>query len=320
MRWLLARVRRIAGKISRLSRTKKTVLASAALIVLFSGSYGSFRLYSYTQGDPNFCRLCHTMDTAWGKWSTSSHSMVNCHSCHEINPVSGAELVVDYLINKPNRVADHASVSDAACKACHYSGDPEWVQVANTAGHQVHVDKTNIACQVCHGMNLHQFEPSTHICDACHPGEVAGERDAIKVPQMQELHCEECHPFLAENSLLRPTRETCLSCHQKMPVQVTFPHQSAPRTVVFPDNGPMKWDCMQCHKLHQAKEPVVDCNSCHGQVKTKGLHAVSAHSQAECLSCHWPHRWRVTDVKACVGCHSDMTPQVLQGLVAPGKW
>jgi hypothetical protein len=295
MRWVSRKARGFGGRLSRLSVTKKAVLGSMAMIVLFSGSYGSFRMYSYSQDDPAFCRQCHTMETAWDKWSNSEHSKVNCHSCHEVSPIAGAELVINYLIEKPDRNTNHATVPDQACKNCHYSGDPEWVQVASTAGHRVHAQQNNIACQTCHGMLLHRFKPATDICYACHPDQVKGQQQEIKVPQMQELHCQECHQFLRENSPLRPTRETCLSCHQKLPSQ----------SVTFPDNAPMKWDCSECHKPHEAAKPTVDCNSCHAQVRTEGLHAASTHSRTACQTCHKPHEWKVTSRDKCLTCHGD---------------
>ena len=294
MRLLGRRIRKLRNRWVRLPLAVKVPVWSVLALFIFGGSYGSFRVYDYTQNDPEFCRQCHTMETAWDKWSTSVHSKVNCHSCHEVSPVTGAELVVDYLINKPDRNTDHASVPDKACESCHYSGDPQWVQVANTAGHKVHAEQNNIACQTCHGMTLHQFKPAIDICYACHPEQVKGQQEEIKVPQMQELHCQECHQFLREDSPLRPTRETCLSCHQKLPNQ----------TVTFPDNAPMKWDCSQCHKPHQAAKPTVGCASCHA-VRSEGLHAASTHSQTACQTCHRPHQWTVSQRDPCLTCHAD---------------
>ncbi len=294
MRWLLRKIKGLGSWVAHLPIAVKVALSAVLLILIFGGSYGSYRVYSYTQNDPSFCRQCHTMETAWEKWSTSEHSKIGCHSCHEVSPVGGMELVAEYLINKPDINTNHASVKDEACEKCHYSGDPQWVQVENTAGHKVHADQQNIACQTCHGMRLHSFTPSIEICAACHPDKVAGQQNSIKVPGMANLHCTECHQFLREDSPLRPTRETCLSCHQKIQSGVTFP-----------DNGPMKWDCLQCHKPHQAEKPTVDCNSCHSAIKTEGLHSAKTHSQTACQICHKPHEWTVTTRDPCLSCHTD---------------
>ncbi|MHB8858898.1 MAG: NapC/NirT family cytochrome c [Thermoleophilia bacterium] len=295
MRWLVRKIKGIGSWIAHLPVVAKVVLGTLLVVVIFGGSYGSYRMYDYTQNDPEFCRSCHTMEVAWTKWSNSEHSKVACHSCHTVSPIGGAQLVVNYLMERPDRNTNHAAVSDKACEKCHYSGDPQWVQVENTAGHKTHAEGQNIACQTCHGMRLHSFRPSTEICAACHADHVAGQEKAIKVEQMRDMHCTECHPFLREDSPLRPTRETCLSCHQKLPNT----------GVVFPDNAPMKWDCRECHKPHDQARPVVDCLSCHTDAKTNGLHGKTTHSQQTCKTCHQPHKWTVTTREPCLTCHQD---------------
>ena len=296
MRWIIKKFKGIGHWFSNLSSTAKIIVSVIMLVLIFAGSLGSYRMYNYTQNDPEFCRSCHTMETAWTRWENSEHSKVGCHSCHTVSPVGGMQLVVNYLMEKPDRNTNHASIPDKACEKCHYSGDPQWVQVADTAGHKTHAEGQNLACQTCHGMRLHSFRPSTEICVACHADHVAGQEKAIKVPQMRDLHCVECHPFLRDDSPLRPTRETCLSCHQKIQSGVTFP-----------DNAPMKWDCRECHKPHNAEKPVVDCTSCHAGVLRQGLHKATTHSQTACKVCHKPHEWKVTKRETCTGCHQDKT-------------
>ena len=187
MKWIIRKIRGIGSWISHLPLVAKVIFAAVLIVVLFGGSYGSYRMYNYTQNDPEFCRSCHTMDVAWDKWSTSAHSKVGCHSCHEVSPIGGAQLVMNYLMENPDRNTNHASVTDKACEKCHYSGDPQWVQVENTAGHKVHAEGQNIACQTCHGMRLHSFRPSTEICDACHADHEAGPETDTNAGQMRDL-------------------------------------------------------------------------------------------------------------------------------------
>ncbi len=297
--WLKA----LATRAMRLPMPLKAALAAVLVVVIFGGSFASYRIYDYTQNDPSFCRSCHTMEKAWERWSQSEHSQVSCHSCHEVSPVQGAELVVNYLLERPDQNTTHARVKDESCEACHYSGNPTWVQVAQTAGHKTHAEEQNIACQTCHGLRLHEFMPAIEICAACHADHVAGEAMAIKVPQMQNMHCVECHPFLREDSPLRPTRETCLSCHQKIEDGVTFP-----------EDGPMKWDCKECHKPHEKDMPVVNCLSCHTDARQQGLHAAATHSQTACQACHLPHEWKVSRRDQCLGCHADKAGHNAGGL------
>jgi hypothetical protein len=282
-----------------MSLVAKVILGSILVLVIFGGSYGSFRIYNYTQHDPSFCRACHTMEVAWTKWENSEHSKVGCHSCHTVTPVGGAQLVLNYLMERPDRNTNHAHIPDQACEKCHYSGDPQWVQVEQTAGHKAHAEQQNIACQTCHGLRLHEFRPTTDICVACHFDHVEGQAKAIKVEQMQDLHCVECHEFLREDSPIRPTRLTCLGCHQD-------PANNRPG-IVFPAGAPMSWDCRECHKPHDKANPVVDCIGCHTQAKSEGLHGASTHSQSRCIACHQPHKWTETTREPCLSCHTDKT-------------
>ena len=54
--------------------------------------------------------------------------------------------MINYLLERPDINTTHAHISDEACEECHYSGDPQWVQVSETAGHQFHAEEQNIAC------------------------------------------------------------------------------------------------------------------------------------------------------------------------------
>jgi hypothetical protein len=309
MKWITDKIRKVAQWIMHLPMVVKVGLGAVLVVLIFGGSYASYRIYDYTQNDPEFCRSCHTMEKAWTRWSESEHSNIGCHSCHHVSPVAGAQLIVNYLLERPDQNTSHAKIEDEACETCHYSGDPTWVQVANTAGHKVHAEEQNIACQTCHGLRLHEFRPATEICVACHADHVQGEAMAIKVEGMKDMHCEECHPFLREDSPLRPTRETCLSCHQKTQTQ---------DGVVFPDNAPMKWDCRECHKPHRKDwAPGSTCLTCHTDARTtEGLHSATTHSQTDCQVCHKPHEWKVQTRDQCLSCHTDKVDHNAGGLCA----
>jgi hypothetical protein len=108
---------------------------------------------------------------------------------------------------------------------------------------------------------------------------------------------------------LRPTRETCLSCHQKTQTQ---------DGVVFPDNAPMKWDCRECHKPHRKDwAPGSTCLTCHTDARTtEGLHSATTHSQTDCQVCHKPHEWKVQTRDQCLSCHTDKVDHNAGGLCA----
>ncbi len=290
---MLIRTRRIlkalTNRIYLLPVGMKIGLAVVALAVVSIGAFQGSKFYDYSQNDPSFCRSCHTMEKAWERWNTSEHSKVNCHSCHISNPMADLQQVYVYALSKPDKVENHAKVSDAACASCHESGDPTWRQVESTAGHKIHNDEAGIACTKCHSVTLHRFKPPKELCKACH------EEKKMLVSQMADRYCLDCHNFLREDSPLRPTRETCLDCHQKLPQT----------RVTWPSDAPMKFACSDCHKPHESAKPTGNCTSCHNNVKNQGLHQRTTHTVTPCQTCHKPHEWKITTRDACESCHSN---------------
>ncbi len=264
-----------------------SVIALVAVVGLFG--YGGSQVFNYSQNDPNFCRSCHTMEKAWQRWSTSEHRNINCHSCHEQSPIESMNLVVEYALNNPDRVVKHAGISDEACLECHDDHKSRWFQVADTAGHKVHFEEENISCVKCHSTSIHRFAPSAEVCKVCHS------EQTMKVTQMAQTHCLDCHQFLREDNPLRPTRQTCLECHLNQ----------TQAKVTWPANAPMQYECSQCHKPHQAEAPVMNCVSCHQNTPTQALHAKTTHSKSTCQTCHQPHQWKVESRDSCTTCHAE---------------
>lgn len=276
------------------------MLSVFLLAVIMVAVYGVYRAYAYTQNDPNFCRVCHTMETAWDRWNTSEHRKITCHSCHEQPVLESLEQVLKFAIQRPNEVSKHAEVPAGVCAKCHESGDPRWRQVAATAGHSVHADAQAIQCVVCHGTALHRFVPPKEICRQCHTDQV------VKISEMGGMHCTSCHNYLATEPRLEPRRSDCLECHLK----------HIRNGVTWPEVAPMHWECSQCHKPHEQVRPVVKCTSCHQGVPSEGKHAVTSHATLECQTCHKPHQWEVTGREACLQCHSDKEKHNEQGACA----
>src|SRR3989304_6008797 len=162
----------------------------------------------------------------------------------------------DYTMNNPPLFpprhtprgggAPRAGGPGAPPPPCHTSGDPRWRQVAETAGHQVHAERRQIECVLCHSQAVHHIQPSTAVCAKCHQAQSIGAR-AIKIPQMAEFHCVDCHQFLRLSSPLRPTRQTCLGCHQALPPK---------KTVGFPPPGAhTTLTCSTSHKPPEKAQP-----------------------------------------------------------------
>ena len=289
-------VRLVRSKVATVRRwllSLPPVLAVAVVLAFaifaLTGMYGSYRLYSYTQDDPLFCRSCHTMQKAWDRWASSAHNQVNCHTCHESNALESFEQVVKFAASRPNEVAKHAKVPEEVCMSCHEGNDPRWIQVADTAGHKVHAEEKGISCLKCHSTSLHEFAPPEKVCLTCHTN------NQVKMTGMAQRYCTDCHNYLQENSPLRPTRKDCLDCHERL----------AKKDVHWPSDAPMQLQCSSCHKPHEDTSPKAACQTCHQGQEQKGKHAVAAHQASGCTSCHEPHKWRVTDRETCTTCHQN---------------
>ncbi len=260
------------------------LVAAGVVIGIAVVAYGGFTVYDYTMNNPAFCRSCHIMETAWTRWSTSEHRKVDCHSCHEQSITESARQVITFAVRRPERVGKHAEVPADRCASCHASGNSVWRQIAATAGHQVHAIGKKIECVTCHSTSIHRLKPSTDICANCHEAQARGER-AIKIAQMADFHCVDCHQFLRVNSPLRPTQETCLGCHAALP--------TPPRTVGWPEGrAHTTLACGTCHKPHEKAQPIVNCTSCHTAPKPE-IHAPVMQAKTPCTTCHQPHYWKM---------------------------
>ncbi|HLC29369.1 MAG TPA: hypothetical protein VJM51_01135, partial [Dehalococcoidia bacterium] len=217
MRWLISNMASLWQRVR--SMPKKVTIPVAILllgVLALAGVEGS-KVYNYVETNPNFCRACHTMQKPWDLWYASVHRSVDCHSCHSVGPIEGAQLLITFSLGRPEQVSKHASVQDGVCEKCHESNNPRWRQVANTAGHQVHAEEQNISCVKCHAVSVHRFDPPAAICRVCH------EEKDIKVTKMAEQHCTTCHTYLSEvdtserdATTLLPRREDCLRCHEQL--------------------------------------------------------------------------------------------------------
>lgn len=270
---------------------KKVTIPVAIIIValLSFGGYQSIHFYNYMQHNPEFCYSCHLMEKPWDRWESSEHSQVECHGCHQQSIFAGANQIISFALGNPERVEAHATVQDETCEDCHESGSPEWIQVAQTAGHQEHAEVQNIACTKCHSITVHRFEAPGTICSVCH------EEKHIDVNGMAKMHCTACHQFLAEGEHPLPTRSGCLDCHQAL-TAFKYP---------WPVDAPMQFACGECHQPHhEPGERLVGCQSCH---TTGGMHLKPAHDASTCTVCHGPHEWQVTRRETCLLCHPAST-------------
>jgi hypothetical protein len=288
------RVRNFWQLVLRLIRIKKISITVIVVIAISVGGFFLARFYDYMQHDPEFCNSCHLMEESWDRWATSKHQEIECHACHQQGLVENAQVMFSFITGSYKGVEMHAEVPKDACMECHESNDPQWIQVAATAGHQNHVENNNIMCTECHSTSLHRFVPQETLCIACH------EDIHIESEGMATMHCTSCHKYLVEEDELTPHRKDCLDCHQAL----------TESTISWPINAPMQYPCGDCHLPHQESELVVKCTQCHAT--REGMHLEGAHYDASCETCHKPHEWTVTQRGTCLTCHPGKTDHMAE--------
>jgi len=285
--WFVSGAKRLWRWIS--GRPKRITIPATVVVVavLSFGIYLAVDFWNYMDNDPDFCNSCHIMEESWDKWASSEHAEVGCHSCHHQSIFASAALLVNFIFGDFERIEEHSAVPDHVCEECHESNDPKWIQVAATAGHEVHAEGQNIACTKCHSVSVHRFEPPGPICSVCH------EDKHVEMEGMASMHCTACHEFLVHEEGLLPHRAGCLECHEAL---------VNGEGITWPADAPMQYECGECHKPHEQAKPVADCAACH---TTDGMHTTLSHSATPCITCHKPHAWYVTERDTCMTCHPD---------------
>lgn len=274
----------MSSKIRIPEMNRRNIILITIIVVLVL--VPSVAAYNYTQNDPKFCKTCHLMNTAYETWDHSAMHDVNCHTCHETTIMEGLGHVIDVFTKNPQEVTLPTEVENEICENCHASEDPKWLQVLETAGHEVHFFESSEPpmCMECHGVQLHVFEPPEETCEECH------DETMMMGTQEMHIHCLVCHEFTTEDENLFPQREVCAACHEgKETMEITFP-----------TNAHVNTTCLNCHNPHVG-EAHTECTTCHEDTSS-GLHQQPAHTQ--CDLCHIPHSSEdMRDV--CITCHGD---------------
>ncbi len=260
-------------------RVLKIVLLVLLLIIIGGIGYGGYKVYDYTEHDPQFCASCHIMQTAWKTWAAGAHQNVHCKTCHQQDIVSRARIVWSWAKGEVENVPPHTRLDRAVCEQCHFSQNGSWKQVGETVGHRQHVLKADLQCLSCHLPSLHAVEPKAEDCQKCHAS------SQMNIGGMKDFHCTTCHNFLAQGQKVEamlPERETCLECHQGMQI----------KNETFPEDGSMAFGCAECHKPHtQPFLSFADCLACHLDITEDQAH-FDHKALTDCIKCHKPHDWK----------------------------
>ena len=267
-----------------------------------AGTLFGWRGYEYVQHSPNFCISCHTMDSAFGAWAQSGHKNVECHTCHRPDVASNLRQLWLYATERPGEVVKHAEVNRAVCETCHNAKESpaKWNAIMTTSGHKVHAGAQAVSCVQCHATSIHHFRPPEQVCNDCHKGVTLAAAGG-----MGELHCLQCHNFLADGQRpLRPDR----SCASSATRPSTAPSRRSPGTPVSPSTTRGKQGRPDDVGVQQVPQPAPEAEAdlrglfqvpqgC-GRRVSRARIAAHKPGTTECIACHRPHTWKADKKRA----------------------
>jgi len=319
-------------KLSEIFKERMTVkgkiLASLLILVIVAGGgVVAFKFYDFTQNNPKFCVSCHLMQPAYDAWAASKHKDINCHECHHLSIAEQNQLLINFVLHRPEKVPDRHGkiiVPWKYCIKCHWETDEKYPQAAkinDSRGHAKHYFMEQIECAKCHGYRTHQFLAEERFCVRCHEGkEVHG-------VGMQQLACLNCHTDRTYD--FRPDRAKCLYCHGSdkdreevlaagtIDAKYDLPSQDVVDRAIkieLTEDAAMQFSCHTCHAPHEKVRPDWKiCLKCHENAPVTGAHKMHIESMGlECNSCHTPHVWKITPAQAkkkCTMCHEYREPK-----------
>ena len=109
------------------------------LLLLVVVAVPSVYAFNYMQNDPKFCTTCHLMNNAFDTWNSSAMHDLNCHVCHESDMTTNIGHLVSVIVEGTSVVTKPVKIDNKICENCHVNNDTKWLQVADTAGHKIHV-------------------------------------------------------------------------------------------------------------------------------------------------------------------------------------
>lgn len=195
---------------------------------------------------PNKCIACHE-SVIKNKYAHYPANAGLCTTCHDVSE--------KHIRGESDPVKTKTSAND--CYRCHTRKDTE------TVVHGALKDADScIQCHNPHGGSQRFFiqEVSTKaLCLNCHAGDISVDTKVKHGPAVDEKSCVNCHnPHSSKNEkLLRlPSKQLCLSCHDKeIPATLSdarvIPNIRAKiEDSAFKHTGAVMGDCTTCHNPH----------------------------------------------------------------------
>ena len=286
----------------KLFTRKALIIAGVGLLAFVLVAVASMEYTSRSE----FCNTCHYMEPFYRAWETSTHSDVECVTCHYPpgiaskleGKVKGLEQLFKYATQSYRRSKPWAEIPDESClrSGCHekrlLKGRVEFKK-------EISFDHTPHITQLRRGKKLR--------CTSCHSQIVQGEHMTVT-----SSTCFLCH-FKGLDSEARPS---CTNCHE--------PPVMRPGHMVSYDHTLVKERGIECNRCHgqmvvgDGAVPKENCEDCHFQRERLERYGdldfihnkhITEH-KIECQRCHLPiqHKSvsRTAAVKPdCQGCHPD---------------
>jgi nitrate/TMAO reductase-like tetraheme cytochrome c subunit len=202
----------------------------------------------------SFCSSCHEMQPEYYTWKASTHSEVDCVSCH-VQPGAKniakdkAEGVIELYKQKTNTY---------------------------TAPIQMPKDIPNSACESCHNMNTREVTPSGDLviphdkhlakdikCTQCHSGVAHGkiaERNVTFKSDYEKWDTSLGKSMMSDIKFTSPKMETCIECHEARDVSTAC--KTCHSSSMVPKSHKTETFKTGTHG-QAAKKDVAKCNSCH---------------------------------------------------------
>jgi predicted CXXCH cytochrome family protein len=267
----------------------------------------------------NKCTTCHAAvtDNKFGHYPSNAGLCTTCHA------VSAGHLAGD-------KTPTQTKMSANDCYRCHTRKDSE------TNVHPALLDENScITCHNPHGGTQRFFlqdlskDKTTNVkamCTQCHSFDVEGmatKHGAVESPRSC-LNCHNPHSSKNEKLLRLPSKDMCLSCHDK-PIQATIseariiPNIKAKMEAASQHSGAMG-NCTDCHNPHgsQNSRILIENNSIENYNQYPPV-AGAANPYALCMTCHVDFAAKLTAGDMTTGFRSTTTNYHFKHVVTESK-
>ncbi len=295
-------------------RFRYKLIKIATLTLLFLVLFFSIGFFGLeTTSSSKFCSSCHEMKPEYYTWKASTHSEVDCVSCHVQPGVKNiakdkAEGVVELYKQKTNTytapIQMPKEIPNSACETCHNME----TRAVTASGdliipHDKHLAK-DIKCTQCHSGVAH--------------GKIA-ERNVTFKSDYTKWDTSLGKSMMSDIKFTNPKMETCMECHEARGISTAC--KTCHSTEMVPKSHKKESFKNETHG-ETAKNDVLKCNSCHqymSEIKIKDLENVPASQQFLSMGTiqnkSLPAEEYAKENTFCKKCHTTRPPSHVKGFV-----